>query len=135
MGRQSKASIAHFGNILKASFKSYKATVKEASDLDSDSDSDDQDYTLGLETGNLNWNDVSDATETNNNGIQGRYFALAVKDDFESDSDLDSVSDSDDKGMELDDNNKEIRNDAALLAFNNVLQRAQEIAQEAEKKK
>ena len=51
-------------------------------------------------------------------------------------ADLESVSDSDLEKKELDEEEEEeISDDVALLAFTNVLQRAQEIAVEAEQEK
>ena len=65
---------------------------------------------------------------------RGRFFAC--EDDLDSDSDLDSVTGSDLEGMDLDDDEEvEIKNDAALFTFSAVLQEAQQTAVAAEKRK
>jgi len=127
MGRRSKASLACINNLLKASLKSYKATVEDAPD----SEADDTGYTSGP----VNDDTHSDVEDEELNRIWGRFFAL--KDDVHLDSDLDSVSgDSDLEDRDLgEDEEAEIQNDAALLTFAAMLQQAQETAATAENKK
>ena len=130
MGRRSKASLARLHNLSKAPSRSYKATVEESPD----SDADDTDYIVNDGTGSVN--DTSSDTEGDDelNGIRGRFFTC--EDDLDSDSDLDSVNGSDLEGMDLDDDEEvEIKNDAALLTFSAVLQEAQQTAVAAEKRK
>jgi hypothetical protein len=133
MGHKSKASMACLDNLRRAPPKSHHATVEDASD----SDAEDADYTpackdfdLGLEAGDLR------EEEQDWSGIQENFYFL--KDDFSDDGDLpdmDYVSDSDLEDMELDDEEEaDIKNDAALLAFSSVLRPAQEIATTAERK-
>lgn len=132
MGRRSKASQARLDNLCKASLKSYKATVEDASD----SDGDDTGYNPHIETDHddLDFDNTIETSQGLEN-IQGRFIFL--EDDFDdSDSDLDSVSDSDSEEMELDDDEEvELRDEAALLAFTEVLQKAQIVAADAENKK
>ena len=135
MGRKSKALLARLNNISKASLKSYKATIEDAPD----SDADDVNYISGPVNDDTDSDvDVDDAcSDTDDeelNGIRGRFFAL--KDCVDLDSDLDSVSgDSDLEDRDLDeDEEAEIKNDAALLTFSAVLQQAQDTAAAAERK-
>ena len=58
-----------------------------------------------------------------------------MEDYSDSDSDLDSVSDSDLEERDLEDEENEINDDVTLLTFANVLWSAQEIAVEEENKK
>ena len=63
----------------------------------------------------------------------GRFFF--VEDYSDSDSDLDSVSDSDLEERDLEDEENEIIDDVTLLTFTNVLWRAKEITMGQENKK
>ena len=110
----SKATKARLANLPKASSSSHRPTVEEILDLD-----DDGEYLPGTR-----WNDTVDGP--------GRFFF--VEDYSDSDLDLDSVSDLDLKGRDLEDEENEIIDDVTLLTFTNVLWRAQEIAVEEENK-
>ena len=134
MGCKSKATLSCIDNLRRAPPKSHQATVEEASD----SDADDMDYTPAHD-------DFDSGSEADDDGeeeqrwseIQGQFYFL--EDDFSNDSDLpdmDCVSDSDIDDMELDEEEEaDIKNDAALLGFSSVLQCAQEIATAAERRK
>ena len=112
----SKATKARLANLSKASSGSHRPTVEEIPD----SDDDDGEYLP-----ETRWNDTVDGP--------GRFFF--VEDYSDSDSDLDSVSDSDLEERDLEDEENEIIDDVTLLTFTNVLRRAQEIAVEEENKK
>jgi hypothetical protein len=130
MGRKSKASLARLANLPKAPQKSFKASVEDVAEFNSDSEDTDfipfRNHTSSED----------DEGEQRLGRIRGQFYFLA--DDFSDDdddmTDLESVSDSDPEDRELEDEEEdEVRDDAALLNFAAVLKRAQEIAAEAER--
>ena len=129
MGRKSKASLAHLRNLGKNAQRSYQATVEDASNLDKE----DQDHCPSSQkTEGARWPSNGEEWEAGLPDIQAKFIFL--EDDVSDDSDMDSVDG--DSELELDDDEAaEIRDDAALLAFSDVLQKAQEIAVTAERKK
>ena len=111
----SKATKARLANLSKASSGSHRPAVEEILD----SDDDDGEYLP-----ETRWNNTVDGP--------GRFFFM--EDYSDSDSDLDSVSDSDLEERDLEDEENEIIDDVTLLTFTNVLQRAKEITVEEEDK-
>lgn len=99
----------------------------------SDSDKEDQDHCpSSWKTEGARWPSDGEEWEAGLPDIQAKFIFL--EDDVSDDSDMDSVDG--DSELELDDDEAaEIRDDAALLAFSDVLQKAQEIAVTAERKK
>ena len=128
MGRKSKASLACLGNLKKASLGLYQTTVKDVPESDTDDlvfiPSDTRQGVAKLGT--------DDGTDLEDMGTK-LYF---IEDDFSDDSDSESDCDSEFKSLEWDENEEaEIRDEAALLTFVVVLWKAQETADEAEWKK
>ena len=119
MGKHSKATKACLNNLTKGSSNSHRPTVEEILD----SDGSDAEY----------------LPKSSRNAIteeQGTFFFVKDYLDSGSEPDMDSMSDSELEERELgDDEEAEINDDIALLTFSLVLQRAQEIAVEAEKSK
>lgn len=131
MGKRSKAAQARLANLSGASQKIPKATVEDVSD------SEDLDYFPGSDNmAELETVSDSDDGEINHRmGPDGQtriYFA------FEEDelSRYGSEDGSDVEGSDLDEEGEaDVRDDAGLLTFTNVMQNAQETAAEAERQK
>ena len=131
MGQKSKATWACLANLANKSARPYQATVEDASDsehdlnwvpipeLDEASDSKDK----SDDSDGFNW-----VQEQVANKQQDQVFVVDVM-DCGSDEDSDTEMDEDDN------DEAEIRNDAELLTFSNTLQRAQEVAAAAERKR
>ena len=132
MPRKNKATLARLANFPKAPPKSYRTTVEDASD--SESDSEDSEYRPNTRSTTLT---TPDNDDDRGEALKVRFFVL--EDDFLEEDDapeLDDVSDSDPEEFGLDDDEEaEIQDDVRLLNFSRVLQRAQEIAAEAEREK
>lgn len=119
MGKHSKATKACLNNLTKGFSNFCRPTVEEI--LDSD----------GIDAKYLPKSSRNAITEE-----QETFFFIEDYLDSGSEPDMDSMSDSDLEERELgDDEEAEINDDVALLTFSLVLQRAQEIAVEAEKSK
>jgi hypothetical protein len=122
MGQKSKAARARLANLLNRFSKSFKATVEDVFDSE-----DDMDYFPMPDLDEVSDSESeSEDGEDNQNGeketgpCRDWVFVLDVMD-------YDSDEDSDMKNDEMDDE-AEIRDDAALLTFSNVLLEAQQIA-------
>jgi hypothetical protein len=130
MGRKSKAQLAHLENLKKTAPNDYCATVEDATD--SEDEFDDPDYnqtTSGTlhESSNLE----REGSEGDFEEIWGQF--ILVEDDL---SDDESDLDSEDGDWELNDEEEaEIKDEAALLSFSEVLRTGQELVTAAEKLK
>lgn len=129
MGQKSKAARAHLANLPNCFPKSFKATVEDVFDSE-----DDTDYIPMPDLDEVSDSESeSEDAEDNQNGeketgpCRDQVFVLDVM-DYDSDEDSDMEND------EMDDE-AEIRDDAALLTFSNVLLEAQQIAVTEERRK
>ena len=126
MGRKSKASQARLNNLRNCAPKPYHPTVEDVSDTE------DMDYMPRDDLDLVSEADVEEG-ERDCNEFQEKIYVPADASDGD---DMSATDYSDLEDMELDDDEEaDIINDAALLAFSSVLQRAQDIATAAENKK
>ncbi|KIM78870.1 hypothetical protein PILCRDRAFT_90410 [Piloderma croceum F 1598] len=130
MRQKSKAAHACLANLPNHFQKSFKATVEDVFDSE-----DDTDYIPMPDLDKvLDFGSESEDGEDNQNGeketgpCRDQVFVLDVMD-------YDSNKDSDVENDEMDDDEAEIRDDAALLTFSNMLLKAQQIAVTEERRK
>jgi hypothetical protein len=130
MGRKSKAQLARLENLKKRAPNDYRVTVEDATDSEDEFDDPDYNQTASgtlHESSNLE----REGSEGDFEEIRGQF--ILVEDDL---SDDESDLDSEDGDWELDDEEEaEIKDEAALLSFSEVLRTGQELATAAEKLK
>jgi hypothetical protein len=129
MGRKSKASLAHLANLSKAPVKRYKATVEDVPDSDMHLD-----FMPGGDAAEED--DVIEDQGFDDIGERLDLLEDDFSDDGDVDSDMESVCDSEFEDLQWDeDDEAEIKDEATLLTFVDVLRQAQATAEKAEQKK